>query len=232
MTTDLHLLRSRVTERFSGKIDSVELEHDQLIVTVSPQKCHELCLALRDEVGFKFEMLADFTAVDYLHYGQAEWQTQYATSHGFTRAVSRDQVINENKWTKPRFGLAYQLLSLSNNQRIMIKTYIDEGDPITSVCDIWPGANWFEREVYDMFGIYFDGHPDLRRLLTDYGFVGHPFRKDFPLTGHVEVRYDAKVGRVVYGPVEIEPRVLVPKVIRHDSRYEQQHSDQDEVNNG
>ena len=228
MSIDPQLLRTRLSERFSGKIENAEVVCDMLQVTVVPEKCHELCLALRDEVGFKFEMLADFTAVDYLHYGQAQWQTHYASGHGFTRAVSRDAAIADSEWDKPRFGLVYQLLSLTNNMRLMVKTYVNEGDEIASVCDIWPGANWFEREVFDLFGLRFSGHPDLRRLLTDYGFVGHPFRKDFPLSGHVEVRYDAKVGRVVYGPVEIEPRVLVPKVIRHDNRYVEQQSDEAE----
>ncbi len=216
---DLQLLLTRIQERFSGNIESAEILLGELHVTVQPAQCYELCLALRDETGFEFKMLADFTAVDYLHYGLAEWQTISASSHAFSRAVNREEPVAHIVWDKPRFGLVYQLLSLSLNQRLTLKTFIDEGTVLRSVVDIWPGANWPEREVFDMFGIVFDGHPDLRRLLTDYGFVGHPFRKDFPVSGHVEVRYDAKVGRVVYGPVEIEPRVLVPKVIRNDSRY-------------
>jgi len=121
-----------------------------------------------------------------------------------------------------RFAVAYNLLSVTNNQRIRIRARCEDAeDPIIdSVVDIWPGANWFEREAFDLFGILFTGHPDLRRILTDYGFIGHPFRKDFPLIGNVEVLYDPQKGRVVYQPVSITPRVLVPKVIRHDHRYE------------
>lgn len=216
---DPELLLTRIQERFSGTIDSAEICRGELHVVVQPAQCYELCLALRDESGFEFKLLVDVTAVDYLHYGQAEWQTTAATSHAFSRAVSREEPILQSTWNKPRFALVYQLLSLSLNQRLTVKTFIEEGTIVQSVVDIWPSANWPEREVFDLFGIIFDGHPDLRRLLTDYGFVGHPFRKDFPVSGHVEVRYDAKVGRVVYGPVEIEPRVLVPKVIRQDNRY-------------
>ncbi len=123
-----------------------------------------------------------------------------------------------------RFAVVYHLLSISKNHRLRLRVFCDEGEPpvIDSVNEIWNSANWFEREAFDLFGILFRGHPDLRRLLTDYGFIGHPFRKDFPLIGNVEVRYDPEKGRVVYQPVSIQPRVLVPKVIRHDSRYEEE----------
>ena len=121
-----------------------------------------------------------------------------------------------------RFDVVYHLLSLAKNLRIRVKVETDENTPVASVVPLLPAANWFEREAFDMFGILFKGHPDLRRLLTDYGFIGHPFRKDFPLSGNVEVRYDPEKGRVVYQPVTIEPRVLVPKVIRHDNRYDPQ----------
>ena len=223
---DNQLLLTRLLERFSGNIESAEIHYGEVHVIVQPEQCHELCLALRDGCGFEFNMLADFTAVDYLHYGQAEWQTNYASGHAFSRAADRNEPVSVVQWDKPRFGLVYQLLSLVHNQRLTVKTFIDEGTVVRSVVDIWPGVNWPEREVFDMFGIIFEGHPDLRRLLTDYGFVGHPFRKDFPVSGHVEVRYDAKVGRVVYGPVEIEPRTLVPKVIRQDNRYVGKHDDE------
>jgi NADH-quinone oxidoreductase subunit C len=119
-----------------------------------------------------------------------------------------------------RFAVVYHLLSLEYNRRLRLKAYTGGAQPmVDSVADVWAVANWFEREAFDLFGILFRGHPDLRRILTDYGFVGHPFRKDFPLSGHVAMRYDPEQGRVVYEPVEIEPRVLVPKVIRQDSRY-------------
>ena len=121
-----------------------------------------------------------------------------------------------------RFAVAYQLLSVTHNQRVRLRALCEDAeDPmIDSVVDVWPGANWFEREAFDLFGILFNGHPDLRRILTDYGFIGHPFRKDFPLIGNVEVRYDADKQRVVYEPVSIEPRTLVPHVIRDDTRYD------------
>ena len=121
---------------------------------------------------------------------------------------------------KPRFAVVYHLLSTSKNHRLRLKVFLDESHLIIpSVHEIWKGANWFEREAYDLYGVLFDGHPDLRRILTDYGFIGHPFRKDFPISGHVEMRYDAHLQQVIYEPVDIEPRVLVPKVIRDDNRY-------------
>jgi NADH-quinone oxidoreductase subunit C len=119
-----------------------------------------------------------------------------------------------------RFDMVYHFLSMYRNQRIRVKAAVSESEMVPSLTELFPAANWFEREVFDMFGILFSGHPDLRRILTDYGFVGHPFRKDFPLIGNVEVRYDPERKRVVYEPVSIEPRVLVPKVIRHDNRYD------------
>ena len=120
-------------------------------------------------------------------------------------------------WTGDRFAVVYHLLSTSRNQRLRLRTFLDEANPMmASVVDIWPSVNWFEREAFDLYGILFEGHPDLRRILTDYGFIGHPFRKDFPLSGHVEMRYDEEKGRVVYEPVSIEPRVLVPRVIREE----------------
>ncbi len=131
--------------------------------------------------------------------------------------------IRRSPSEKERFSVVYHLLSLTNNQRLRIKVNLRESDlVIPTVVNIWPSANWFEREAYDLFGVFFTGHPDLRRILTDYGFVGHPFRKDFPLSGYVEVRYDAAQGRVIYEPVDIEPRILVPKVIRNDERYNEQ----------
>ena len=118
-----------------------------------------------------------------------------------------------------RFDVVYHLLSLTKNRRIRIKVQTDEDTPVPTVTGVYPCADWFEREAFDMYGVFFEGHPDLRRILTDYGFIGHPFRKDFPLIGNVEMRYDPARGRVVYEPVSIEPRVLVPRVIRKDNRY-------------
>jgi len=145
-----------------------------------------------------------------------------ATSSGFSRGVARGGLRVGDLQPGRRFAAVYHLLSISLNQRLRLRVFCPDDDApvVDSVTDIWAGANWFEREAFDLFGILFRGHPDLRRLLTDYGFIGHPFRKDFPLSGNVEVRYDPEKGRVVYQPVTIDPRVLVPKVIRHDNRYD------------
>jgi NADH-quinone oxidoreductase subunit C len=165
----------------------------------------------------------DLCGVDYLGYGDDEWTTEGATGTGFSRGVERKPVIlDESDAFEPRrFAVVYHLLSLRNNWRLRLRTFVGSSNPpiVASVVDVWNGANWFEREAFDLYGILFDGHPDLRRILTDYGFIGHPFRKDFPLSGNVEVRYDADKGRVAYQPVSIEPRTLVPKVIRDDNRY-------------
>jgi NADH-quinone oxidoreductase subunit C len=181
--------------------------------------------ALRDWPGLQFEMCMDVCGVDYLEHGRAEWKTQDATTSGFSRGVARaDPGEDAASAGERRFAVVYHLLSISLNQRLRLRVFCaDVAEPmVDSVAGIWAGADWFERETFDMFGILFRGHPDLRRLLTDYGFIGHPFRKDFPLSGNVEVRYDPEKGRVVYQPVTIDPRVLVPKVIRHDNRYDPQ----------
>jgi NADH-quinone oxidoreductase subunit C len=172
---------------------------------------------LRDEFGF--EQLMDLCGIDYSTYGQADWDTQQATRSGFSRGVS-PAIHQEKPKHYSRFAVVYHLLSIQHNQRLRVRAFIDH-DPIRidSVIPVWSVANWFEREAFDLFGILFDGHPDLRRILTDYGFVGHPFRKDFPVSGNVEMRYDPEKKRVVYEPVSIEPRVLVPRVIRSDNRY-------------
>jgi NADH-quinone oxidoreductase subunit C len=179
--------------------------------------------ALRDESEFLFDMLVDVCGVDYLTYGTDEWTTHSATDSGFSRGVEREPVILDESDTfdPERFAVVYHLLSLKNNVRVRLRVYTGESNPpiVKSVVDIWNSANWYERETFDLFGVLFDGHPDLRRILTDYGFIGHPFRKDFPLIGNVEVTYDADKGRVAYQPVSIEPRTLVPKVIRDDNRY-------------
>ena len=157
--------------------------------------------------------------MDYLTYGQADWQTNFSAGESFSRGVETgiDQEIN---FEEPRFAVVYHLLSTEFNHRCRVKVFLSESKlSIPSVMPIWKAANWFEREAYDLYGVLFEGHDDLRRLLTDYGFIGHPFRKDFPLSGRVEMRYDATLKRVIYEPVEIQPRVLVPKVIRDDNRY-------------
>ena len=197
----------------------------QLTCVVAAEHWRDVAMTLRDSAGLKFESCVDVCGVDYLDYGKSEWETTAATGSGFSRGV--DPMGDEGaKATGSiagrRFAVVYHLLSVSLNQRLRIRVYCpnDEQPVVDSVCHVWAGANWFEREVFDLFGILFREHPDLRRLLTDYGFIGHPFRKDFPLSGNVEVRYDPEKGRVVYQPVTIEPRILVPKVIRHDNRYD------------
>lgn len=203
-------------ERFK----SFTLTHAQGEITLELPVANllEVCTALKTEENFKFEMLMDLCGVDYLEYGKSDWLTNDATTQGFSRGVFPQPP--EKPWTKPRFAVVYHLLSLSKNHRLRIRTFAEKDPPnIPSVVPIWNSANWYEREAYDLFGIFFENHPDLRRILTDYGFVGHPFRKDFPLIGKVEVRYSAEDQRVIYQPVSIPPRTLVPKVIRDDNRY-------------
>jgi len=172
---------------------------------------------LRDHEDFRFEQLIDVCGVDYAAYGNSEWATVDATSSGFGRGVERGFEITETD-DPERFAVVYHLLSLTHNRRLRVRVYAGAPQPmVDSVAGIWLSAGWFEREAFDLFGILFDGHPDLRRILTDYGFIGHPFRKDFPLVGQVEMRYDPEQARVVYEPVSIEPRTLVPRVIRADS---------------
>jgi NADH-quinone oxidoreductase subunit C len=175
---------------------------------------------LRDAPTLQFTMLIDIAGVDYLDYGRSEWQAERATGSGFSRGVNH--AAGHTLRGERRYAVVYQLLSLTHNRRLRLRVWCDSGDEpaVASLTGIWACANWFEREAYDLFGILFRGHPDLRRLLTDYGFLGHPFRKDFPLIGNVEVRYDPAQKRVVYEPVTIEDRTLVPRVIRLDNRYE------------
>ncbi len=189
----------------------------ELTYEVAPKELTGACLALRDTAGLQFEMLIDLSGIDYLHHGEAEWRTDSATRTGFSRGVERGSSLTRE--ARPRFSVAYHLLSIANNVRLRLHCPCDDADPpmLDSVVEIWNSANWYEREAFDLFGILFLGHPDLRRILTDYGFIGHPFRKDFPLIGNVEVRYDPEQGRVIYEPVSITPRTVVPKVIRKDA---------------
>jgi NADH-quinone oxidoreductase subunit C len=206
-----------------------------LTIEVAPEQWLEVARRLRDESGLAFEQLTDLCGVDYLGYGVDEWETGDATREGFSRGVDslgpgrfRWRELPESQAVPQRFAVVAHLLSFRHNWRLRLKTYAaDEGFPmVPSLVEIWSSANWYEREAFDLFGIVFEGHPDLRRILTDYGFTGHPFRKDFPLIGNVTVRYDEEKRRVVYEPVEIEPRVLVPRVIREDSRYKADDIDQ------
>lgn len=218
--TEIQLLHEQIQQRFQGQISECQLALDEITVELPAAQLREVCITLRDDPAFQFAMLIDVCGVDYLRYGISEWETEETTFTGFSRAVDASHSDRELSWTKPRFAVVYHLLSLSKNQRIRLRVF-PEGDPPTvdSVVDIWPAANWFEREAFDLFGIIFQDHPDLRRILTDYGFIGHPFRKDFPLIGKVEMRYDAAQQRCIYEAVSIQPRTLVPKVIRGDNRY-------------
>lgn len=219
MANNAELMRL-ITERYAPSI--IEMKHDkhEVTVNVAAENLLDLAKALRDDADLRFDSLMDVTAVDYLHYGLDEWQTQSTTATGFSRGTTYN-FLREEPGKTHRFSVVYHLLSYPHNHRLRLKVALtNEAElMIDSVNDIWPAANWFEREVFDLFGIFFRGHPDLRRILTDYGFVGHPFRKDFPLIGRVEARYDAKQKQVIYEPVSIEPRILEPKVIRHDNRY-------------
>jgi len=197
--------------------------HGEVTLVVPSEYLLPVCRILHDHADFRFEQLIDVCGVDYAAYGQAEWETAEASSTGFGRGVDRDLDLAVDD--PRRFAVVYHLLSLAHNRRLRLRVYAGGGAPVVdSVLPVWASANWFEREAFDLFGILFRGHPDLRRILTDYGFIGHPFRKDFPISGQVEMRYDPVQGRVIYEPVQIEPRVLVPKVIREDSRYVAHHS--------
>jgi NADH-quinone oxidoreductase subunit C len=220
MSERIEALAERVTACLGSRVERVAGIASELTLELAPERLLEVATALRDDPELKFSCFIDVCGVDYLHYGQDEWKTAAATATGFSRGVRAHPSGAPGR--KHRFAAIYHLLSLDWNARLRLRVYCEDGEPpvLDSVTPVWAGANWFEREAFDLFGILFRGHPDLRRLLTDYGFVGHPFRKDFPLSGHVEVRYDPDKGRVVYEPVSIVPRTLVPKVIRHDNRYD------------
>jgi NADH-quinone oxidoreductase subunit C len=189
-------LADKVQQRFRTQITATHVEFSELTVELPREQLLSVCTALRDEGDFSFEQLIDLCGVDYLDYGNG-------------------------RWNGPRFAVVYHLLSIKHNHRIRLRIFADNAMPVVdSVITIWNCADWYEREAFDLYGIVFDGHPDLRRILTDYGFIGHPFRKDFPLSGNVEMIYDEEQKRVVYQPVSIEPRTLVPRVIRDDHRYQ------------
>lgn len=221
MAAHIEALAALVIERCGAKLTRYTSLPAELSFEIAPVDLLSVATLLRDDPALRFEQLIDVTCVDYLEHGKVEWKTSSATDSGFSRGVDRTEDVLPEVQGK-RFAVVYQLLSISKNERLRLKTWCaSDIDPeVDSLHPVWASADWFEREVYDLFGIVFNGHPDLRRILTDYGFVGHPFRKDFPLSGNVEVRYDSKLGRVIYEPVDIEPRTLVPRVIRHDNRYD------------
>ena len=177
-----------------GTLQSVSTALEEVTVVVAVERYVTVMRTLRDRPDLRFEMAIDLCGVDYSSYGGGAWDG-------------------------PRFGVVCHLLSLSNNWRLRVRTFASDDDfpVVPSLVDVWPSVNWFEREAFDLYGIMFPGHPDLRRLLTDYGFVGHPFRKDFPVSGYVEMRYDPEQARVIYQPVTIEPREVTPRVIREEN---------------
>lgn len=191
MSTRLQLLEEQLVSIFGERARSIVSAHDELTMVVPANSLGELLTELRDHPQLRFSQLIDLCGVDYA---------------SFSAPRASDE----------RFAVVYHLLSIEHNRRLRVRVYCDDDDfpVVESVVAIWPSANWFEREAFDLFGIVFTGHPDLRRLLTDYGFVGHPFRKDFPLSGNVEMRYDPEQQRVIYQPVTIEPREIVPRVVR------------------
>ncbi|HEY2678919.1 MAG TPA: NADH-quinone oxidoreductase subunit C [Steroidobacteraceae bacterium] len=222
--TRLETLAQTIAAALPGKLSRVSNSAGELTYEVPAEQLLSVATVLRDAADLKFQMCMDVCGVDYLSHGRDEWTTQTATSSGFSRGVARGAPRTGEVAAGRRFAAVYHLLSISLNHRVRLRVFCpdDEQPMVDSVTGIWASANWFEREAFDLFGILFKGHPDLRRILTDYGFIGYPFRKDFPLSGNSEVRYDPEKGRVVYQPVSIEPRVLVPKVIRHDNRYDPQ----------
>ncbi|NVJ58916.1 MAG: NADH-quinone oxidoreductase subunit C [Gammaproteobacteria bacterium] len=227
-TNEVEAWLSTLKQSFGDLIANAQLSVNEVTLEVEESNLLVVARKLRDDDDLHFEQLIDLCGVDYLYYGQSDWETESASGNGFSRAVESQPTDPETIWGKPRFAVVYHLLSITNNKRLRIRCFVPEKTMmIPSVVSVWSGANWYEREAFDLFGIRFSEHDDLRRLLTDYGFSGHPFRKDFPLIGKVEIRYDATEKQCVYEPVSIEPRTLVPRVIRHDARYH--HDEEDSV---
>ena len=187
------MVRDAVTAALGDKARRIDLRLGEVTVVVAPQDYLAAARILKDHEACRFEQMIDLCGVDWSDYRNGEWDG-------------------------PRYGVVVHLLSVSLNQRVRLKTFCADDDlpVVDSLIDLWSAVNWFEREAFDLFGIVFEGHPDLRRILTDYGFIGHPFRKDFPVSGHVEMRYDAERGRVIYQPVTIEPREITPRIIREE----------------
>ena len=194
MTQKLDTLQAALESELGDAVKSLTRERGELSLTVAADRYAHVARLLHDHPALKFEQLMDLCGVDYSGYKNMPWDGA-------------------------RYGVVSHLLSLTHNWRVRLKVFApdDEMPVVASVCDIWSSANWFEREAFDLYGIIFDGHLDLRRILTDYGFIGHPMRKDFPTTGHVEMRYDAQTQRVIYQPVTIEPREITPRVVREEN---------------
>lgn len=196
MSSRSQIVSARAQEKFGDAITATNSALGELTLEVAKDKIVDLCTFLRDDADCKFEILIDLCGVDYL-----TWRKE----------------ARGEKRKGARFAVVYHLLSIHHNNRVRVRSFVEGDMPILdSVVSVWNGANWYEREAFDLFGIIFEGHPDLRRLLTDYGFIGHPFRKDFPISGNVEMRYDERKRRVVYEPVSIEPRSLSRRIIREE----------------
>ncbi|ABM94367.1 NADH-quinone oxidoreductase subunit C [Methylibium petroleiphilum] len=198
MDHKIDLLQPALEAALAGKIQALVRDRGELTLTVTAADYLAVCTTLRDHAELKLEQLIDLCGLDYSSYKDG-------AGSPYTEG--------------PRYCVVLHLLSVSKNWRLRLKVFCaDDGLPVVpSVNEIWAAANWFEREAFDLYGIVFEGHADLRRILTDYGFIGHPFRKDFPTTGHVEMRYDAEQRRVIYQPVTIEPREITPRIIREDN---------------
>jgi NADH-quinone oxidoreductase subunit C len=210
MTAELGTLRTNLTVSFGDKLAGLEEKLGELTVVVKAADMQEVLTRMRDEAALRFEQLIDLCAVDYSAYGSdvSEGGAYYGADFPVTDRPAHPQ----------RFAVVYNLLSVSHKARLRVRVYAgdDEFPVLASVIGIWPSANWYEREAFDLYGVVFSGHPDLRRILTDYGFVGNPFRKDFPLSGNVEMRYDPEQQRVVYQPVSIDPREVTPRIVREE----------------
>ena len=192
MPASLELLQAALATALGDRVRKQAVDRDQLTIEIAAADFVEMAARLRDDKSLGFTEMLDLVGVDYQGY--------------------------DNSWEGPRFAVVYILLSITHNTRVRVRVFCpdDEFPALESIIAVWPSANWYEREAFDLYGIVFRGHPDLRRILTDYGFMGHPFRKDFPVTGYVEMRYDPEQKRVIYQPVTIEPREIVPRVTRED----------------
>ena len=213
MATRIETLAAAVPAALGEALQSVTTALGEVTAVVTAARLVEAMRALRDRRELRFEMLVDLCGVDYAAYGSTRPDIDYYGSDAMPAEPT------EPRKHAKRYAAVYHLLSLAHNWRLRVRAYApDNAFPVLpSLTDVWPSANWYEREAFDLYGIMFSGHPDLRRILTDYGFVGHPFRKDFPLSGHVEMRYDPEQGRVIYQPVTIEPREVTPRIIREEN---------------
>jgi NADH-quinone oxidoreductase subunit C len=213
MATKIETLAAALPVALGESLQSVTTALGELTAIIAPTGLLEAMRRLRDRPELRFEILVDVCGVDYSAYGATRPDVDY-----FSSDATPAEPLEPRKHEK-RFAVVYHLLSLAHNWRLRVRVYAPDNEfpVLPSMIDLWPSANWYEREAFDLYGIVFTGHPDLRRILTDYGFVGHPFRKDFPLSGHVEMRYDPEQGRVIYQPVSIEPREVTPRIIREEN---------------